>query len=213
LILIAPVKAASVSARARPAGLLKVARAVWLPGIGSALSSVGYGAVLAFSSLLATERGWNPVWLPFTTYAVALVFARLFFGDLPDRLGGAKVALVCILIEAAGLGVLGLAQDGSVAALGAAITGFGYSLIYPGLGAEAVSRAPRESQGLAIGAYTVFLDLALGLGSPALGFIADWTNLRSGFLVASMTVACSAAIAVHLHVAQRPQAIGPHPSS
>jgi hypothetical protein len=29
-----------------------------MPGVGSALSSLGYGAMLAFSSLLATERGW-----------------------------------------------------------------------------------------------------------------------------------------------------------
>ena len=76
-----------------------------MPGVGSALSSLGYGAMLAFSSLLATERGWSPVWLTFTAFAFALVVARLFFGHVPDLgLGGAKVALVCVLIEAAGLG-------------------------------------------------------------------------------------------------------------
>ena len=57
----------------------------------------------------------------------------------------------------------------ALAAAGAALTGFGYSLVYPGLGVEAVRRAPPQSRGLAMGAYTVFLDVALGFGSPALG--------------------------------------------
>jgi hypothetical protein len=42
---------------------MKVLRAVWLPGFGSALSSVGFGAMIAFSSLLSAERGWSPLWL------------------------------------------------------------------------------------------------------------------------------------------------------
>jgi len=51
--------------------LLKVAHAVWIPGFGSALSSVGFGAMIAFSSLLSAERSWNPVWLLFSSFAAA----------------------------------------------------------------------------------------------------------------------------------------------
>jgi hypothetical protein len=45
-------------------------------------------------------------------------------------------------------------------------TGFGYSLVYPGFDVEAVHRAPPQSRGLAMGAYTAFLDLAPGLVNP-----------------------------------------------
>ena len=55
-----------------------IARAVWLPGLGAALSSIGYGAILAFSSLLFSERGWHPIWLAFTSFGVALIVARTF---------------------------------------------------------------------------------------------------------------------------------------
>ncbi|MBV8836132.1 MAG: MFS transporter, partial [Alphaproteobacteria bacterium] len=199
LLLVAPLRAASTTGGA-PAGFLKIAGAVWMPGVGSAFSCLGYGAMLAFSALLASERGWSPVWLTFTAFAVALVAARLFFGHVPDRLGGAKVALACIFIEAAGLGLLWLAPGPSIAALGAALTGFGYSLVYPGLGVEAVRRAPPQSRGLAMGAYTVFLDVALGFGSPALGLIAGWAGLRAVFLATAVAVACAAVIAVRLLV-------------
>jgi MFS family permease len=182
---------------ARPA-LISVAGAVWMPGLGAAFSSIGFGAILAFGSLLFAERGWSPVWLAFTSYAVSLIAARIVFGHLPDRLGGAKVALISVLVEALGLALIWLAPGPVVAAAGAVLTGFGYSLVYPGLGVEAVRRAPPQSRGLAMGIYTAFLDVALGLGSPALGLIAGWSGLGSVFLASALVVLCTTAIAARL---------------
>ena len=79
-----------------------------------------------------------------------------------------------------------------------AVTGFGYSLVYPGFGVEAVHRAPPQCRGLAMGAYTAFLDLALGLANPALGLVASGTGLRGVFLVSTLIVLCAAAIALRL---------------
>ncbi len=197
VLLVAPLSPVPAQRGARPP-LMKVARAVWMPGVGSALSSIGFGAIIAFSSLLSAERGWSPVWLVFSAFAISLVAARLVFGHLPDRLGGAKVALVCVLIEAAGLALIWLAPDRTLAAVGAAFAGFGYSLVYPGLGVEAVRRAPPQSRGLAMGAYTAFLDVALGFGSPALGLIAGWTGLGSVFPAGAILVLCAAMIAAWL---------------
>jgi MFS family permease len=95
-LLVAPLAAVPPQHGAQPE-LLKVVRAVWIAGSGSALSSIGFGAMIAFSSLLSAERGWSPVWLPFSTFAVSLVAARMVFGHVPDRPGGAKVALICVL--------------------------------------------------------------------------------------------------------------------
>jgi hypothetical protein len=98
--------------------------------------------MIGFSSLLAAARGWSPLWLPFSAFAISLVIARLFFGHMPDKLGGSKVALISVFIEAAGLALIWLAPDRASGAVGAALTGFGYALVYPGLGVEAVRRAP-----------------------------------------------------------------------
>jgi MFS family permease len=139
VLLVAPLSSVQPQGGARPA-LIKVAGAVWMPGLGAAFSSIGFGAILAFSSLLFAERGWHPVWLAFSAYAASLIAARVIFGHLPDRLGGARVALVSVVIEAAGLALIWLASGPVVAATGAVLTGFGYSLVYPGLGVEAVLR-------------------------------------------------------------------------
>jgi predicted MFS family arabinose efflux permease len=81
---------------------------------------------------------------------------------------------------------------------GAALTGFGFSLVYPGFGVEAVRRVPAQSRGLAMGAYTAFLDLAQGLASPALGLIATGARLNVVFLVSAVTVLCAALVALWL---------------
>lgn len=147
----------------------EVVGAVWLPGLGAAFSSIGYGAILAFSSLLYATHGWRPVWLAFTAFGFALIAARILFGHLPDKYGGAKIAMMFVLVQSAGLALMWLAHDAVVASVGAALSGFGYSLVFPGLGVEAVRSASPANRGLAMGLYTVFLDIAMAIGSPLLG--------------------------------------------
>src|SRR6266571_5082200 len=134
----------------------------------------------------------------FSKFAVAFIFARVVFGHLADRIGGAKVALVSVLIEAAGQALIWLAPWSALALIGAALTGFGYALAYPGFGVEAVRRAPPQSRGLAMGAYTAFLDVTLALASPALGLIAGAAGLGAVFLASTLVVLCAALIAGRL---------------
>jgi MFS family permease len=109
MLIVAPLAAIPPHRGAR-SQLLKVAATVWMPGLGSALSSIGFGSMIAFSSLLSVERSWNPVWLLFSAFAFPLVAARLFLGHVPDRLGGAKVALISVFIEASGLALIWLTR-------------------------------------------------------------------------------------------------------
>ena len=74
------------------------------------------------------------------------------------------------------------------AAIGAALVGFGYALVFPGLGVEAVRRAPPESRGVAMGAYTACLDLALGVSGPVLGLVASGSGISVAFLVSAVAV-------------------------
>ena len=196
VLLAAPVRRVAPTARVRTA-ITDVISAVWVPGVGLALASVGFGAITAFVSLLFAARGWT-VWPAFTSFAVAFSSARILLGHLADRVGGAKVALIFVLIEAAGQGLIWLSPWSGLALMGAALTGFGYSLVYPGFGVEAVRRAPPQSAGLAMGAYTAFLDLTLGLASPALGLIGGVAGLNAVFLASMLSVLCAAPIAMRL---------------
>jgi hypothetical protein len=52
-----------------------------------------------------------------------------------------------------------------------------------------------------MGIYTAFLDVALGVGTPALGLIAGIAGLRTVFLVTAILVLTTTAFAVRLLVA------------
>jgi MFS family permease len=203
LLFVAPLRRVPSTARVRT-GFMKVMAAVWVPGVASALSSIGFGAITAFSALLFVARGWA-AWPAFTAFAIAFILTRIFLGHVADRFGGAKVALICAMIEAVGLGLIWLAPWSAPALIGAALTGVGYSLVYPGFGVEAVRSAPAQSRGLAMGAYTAFLDVALGFGIPALGLLADLAGLGAAFAGSMVAALCAAGIAAVLLYAPRAQ--------
>lgn len=179
-------------------------RAIRLPGLGLALSSLGFGAITTFVALLYAVRGWSGAWLAFTVLSAAFVVGRLAFGHLPDRVGGPRVAIVCVAIEAAGQALIWLAHEPALLLAGVALTGFGYSLIYPSFGVDAVRRAPPQSRGLATGAYSACLDLALGIGNPTLGLVASNAGVASVFLVSALAVMAAAAVAIPLLAASSP---------
>ncbi|TGV11535.1 MFS transporter [Alcaligenaceae bacterium 429] len=176
----------------------KVLGVVWGAGMGLALSSVGFGVITAFIALLFAAHDWGNASLAFTAFGLAFIAARIFFGHLPDKLGGARVALVCVLIEALGQLLIWGADTAVIAYVGAALTGFGYSLAFPGFGVEAVRRAPPQNRGVAMGAYVAFLDISLGITGPALGAVAGTWGVDAVYLVGAIAVASSLLVAVRL---------------
>src|ERR1700761_317161 len=183
---------------ARRLPFYKVLGAVWLPGIGLTLCSVGLGVMTTFIALLFAAKGWGSASLAFTTFGVAFIGVRLLFAHLPDKIGGGKVALVCVLVEALGLLLIWQADHALTAYLGAGLTGLGFSLAFPGFGVEAVRGAPPQSRGAAMGAFVAFLDLSLGITGPAAGAIAGGYGVSAVYLAGAVVVACSAIVAVML---------------
>jgi MFS family permease len=193
LLCVAPLQGVAPIPREQ-VGFIKVMGSVWVPGLGAALSSIGFGAITAFSALLFVAHGWA-AWSAFTAFAAVFILARLFLAHLADRFAAPMVALLSVLLEAAGLASLAVSPSLPAALVGAALTGFGYSLVYPALGVEAVRSAPPQNRGLAMGAYTAFLDVALGFGTPALGVLAERVGLGSAFGASAFAALGTAAIA------------------
>jgi MFS family permease len=74
---------------------------------------------------------------------------------------------------------------------GAAIAGFGYSLVFPALGVEAVKRVSAENRGTALGVYTVFADVSFFLVGPAAGAVIGAFGYASvfGFALVCVVIA------------------------
>ena len=202
LAFVAPLAPVMASPRSK-SGLLRVAASVLTPGLALAFSSVGFGAMAAFSVLYFVERDWSPAWQAYTAFALAFIAARLLLGHLPDRNGGAKIAAIFAAIETLGFAVLWAAPSRGWGLLGAVLVGFGYSLVFPGLGVEAVRRAPLDARGLAIGVYTAYLDVALGALLPVLGLLGGMAGLDAVFLASALLSFASVPIAIRLATAPK----------
>ena len=142
-----------------------------------------------------------------TSLSVAFIAGRVLFGHLPDRLGGARVAFVCVLIEAIGQALIWLAPGFAVALTGVILSGLGYSLVYPGLGIEALRHTPSQQRGVAMGAYSAFLDLSLGISGPVLGLVATAAPLNTVFFVSMFAVLAAAPVAIRLSESRKPAVV------
>ncbi len=162
-----------------------IAREAVRPGAALALASIGYAAVAAFVVLHLDARGVGHGATVFGAFATMVVLTRLVGGDLPDRVGPARVAVVAALAEALGLATIALAHSLPVALAGALAMGAAFSLLYPSLSLIVVAQVPENRRGAALGTFTAFFDAGVGLGAPLAGAAAAITSYEGAFLFAA----------------------------
>lgn len=141
-------------------------------GVSLSLASIGYGTLTTFITLFYLSLGWNGAAYCLTVFGVCFICSRLLFISGISRFGGFRSAIACMCVETLGLSLLWLAPSPSRALVGAGLTGFGLSLVYPALGVEAIKQVPNSSRGAGLSAYAVFFDLALAVAGPLMGAIA-----------------------------------------
>ena len=72
--------------------------------------------------------------------------------------------------------------------------------MFPALGVEAVGLVPPASRGAALSAYSVFLDLSLGITGPLAGYIAGEFGYGSVFLFAAVAAALAVGLSAVLYM-------------
>jgi len=165
-------------------------------GMGLALSGVGYSVLATFVTLFYASRHWGGAALCLTAFGVAFIAARLLFIQAINRFGGFPVSLVCMSVESLGLLLLWCAHSPWMALTAAALTGFGFSLVFPALGVEAVKRVPAHNRGTALGVYTAFADVSFFLVGPLAGAVIGGFGYASAFLFGLLCVLAAMAIVV-----------------
>ena len=164
----------------------KLLRRVYPHGLALALSTVGFGVIASFATLYYASFHWPNAALSLTVFGLCFVATRVLFAGTIDKRGGLPVASVSLVIEVIGLLLLWRARTPHEAMFAAAITGFGFALVFPAIGVEAVKRVDAANRGSALGVYTAFLDLALGVTGPAAGVIVTHFGYSTIFLFAAM---------------------------
>jgi MFS family permease len=169
-------------------------------GIGLALGSAGFGSIATFITLFYAAKNWPNAALSLTVFGTLFIGARLLFANTIKTYGGFRVAIASFSFECVGLLMLWLAPEPHIALAGAALTGFGFALVFPALGVEAVGLVPPASRGAALSAYSVFLDLSLGITGPLAGYIAGEFGYGSVFLFAAVAAAAAVVLSTVLYL-------------
>jgi predicted MFS family arabinose efflux permease len=158
---------------------------VSLHGLGLALGTVGFAAIATFTGLYYASQHWTDPALALILFGTCFIVTRLLFASAINRWDGFRVAMVSFILESAGLFVLWSATTHDVALAGAALSGCGFALVFPALGVEALKMIADQNHGAALGVYTAFLDLAMGLTGPIAGAIAGKFGYSAIFLCGS----------------------------
>jgi MFS family permease len=162
------------------------------PGFAVGLASFGYAAVATFIVLHLEARGVGHGATVFAAFAAMIVLTRLVFGDLPDRMGAAPVAIAATIGEALGLLLIAFAHSLPVALVGGVAMGAAFALLNPSLMLIALGRVSQQARGAAMGTYTAFFDAGVGLGAPIAGLVAALTNYEGAFIFAALVCLASA---------------------
>ena len=171
-------------------------RAAVRPGIALFLANFGYATLAGFVVLHLEEQGSGAGAAVFTACAVTVVGARLALAWLPDRVGPRTTAVGSAIAQAIGLALIAVAQGLPVAIAGAVVMGTGFSLSFPSLALLVVERVDERRRGAAMGGFSSFFDLGVGIGAPAAGVISAAAGYATAFWVAAAFAAFGALVAL-----------------
>ena len=172
-------------------------------GAALALASTGFGTIAAFVTLLYLARGWTGAAYALSSFGICFATFRFVLTGVLARHGGLRVALAAMGVEIAGLLSLSLAGSAVAASAAAAVTGLGFSPMFPALGVEAVQQVPVSSRGAAIGTYNLFADVAMVFVGPAAGLIATHAGYGAVYVAAAGCVAMGALIVMLVGAGRR----------
>lgn len=168
-----------------------------------ALGGLGFGSISTFMTLYYEYFNWQNGAVCLTVFGIFFILTRLVFNKAIDQFGGLRIALVSLFVEALGLLVIALALHPIWTLAGAALTGLGFSLVFPALGVEAIKRVDGSQQGSALAAYGLFIDISLGITGPLIGFVANNIGMTSIYPFSAIMVAIGFAVVGNLYYHKR----------
>jgi MFS family permease len=123
---------------------------------------------------------------------------------VPDRAGARPTATAAGLLEALGLTIIALAHSLPVALTGAVVVGIGFSMLFPSLALMVVGEVGVDRRGSALGAFTAFFDIGVGLGGPLAGATASLAGYPAVFFLAAVAALSTAALAATSKLGRTP---------
>lgn len=155
------------------------------------VAAVGYGGVTSYAALWAVQQHVEPKSIYLTVYAVTIVFFRLFFSHLGDRLSTKALLYPSLALVPVAFAILGLSTMKWEMVLSAILFGIGFGGAYPALATFILNNTDPARRARTFGSIVWAFDTGIGAGSLAVGAIGQRFGLGRAFL-ASAALSCFA---------------------
>mgnify|MGYP002802582433 CR=1 FL=1 len=148
---------------------------------------IPYGAVIAYSSILAQEKNLSP-WLPYfyITLVVGILLSKLSTQRMIDA-GRHRVlvfaSLVILILTMASYLFL---NSGVHLLLAGFFFGLGYGILQPLFQSFVTGTTPAPQRGVANATYMLSYDVGIGIGSLLMGCLQEVTGLPVGFAMTAV---------------------------
>ncbi|MFC7365866.1 MULTISPECIES: MFS transporter [Bhargavaea] len=135
----------------------------------------------------------------FLIYSVSVLLSRPFTGRLMDVKGANAVMYPAFVLFAAGLVLLGTAQNGLMLLASGILIGLGFGNMQSCTQAVAVKLTPPHRMGLATSTFFIALDAGLGFGPFLIGFLIPYMSFSTLYLILALVVLVSALLYFSMH--------------
>ncbi len=156
------------------------------PGFVLFLGLLPFVGFSAFLSLYGPEVQVDDVAPFFVLYGGLVLVIRIVGARLPDQLGWRRASTAALVVLGAAGVLLGAWASSAGVWVATFFLALGMSLLFPALFSSMVASVPASERGQAVGTFSVFFDLASGIGPPVLGLVVSLVSYRAAFAVAGL---------------------------
>ncbi len=143
------------------------------------------GTLQAFVILSSEAKGIELGQLFFTIFAVTLIVFRVGVGRKADRWPRRPLIVASACATLVGLVIIAFASSIALLFAGTFIYALGFAYLPTTLSALLLDHTPESDRGAALGIFMAVFDVGIGLGSLALGPLADLWNYTTMYLASA----------------------------
>ena len=149
------------------------------------VATFGYGGVTSYSAIIAVQRHIAPRAIYLTTFALSIVFFRVFFSHLGDRVGTKRVLYPALVVVPIAFATLAIAHQRWEMIVSAIFFGVGFGAAYPALATFILENTDPDRRARTFGSIVWAFDIGIGTGSLVIGAIGDSFSFQYAFLTAA----------------------------
>lgn len=147
-----------------------------------------FAAIISFIRIYSDEKGINQGALFFIFLALGVVLVRLFVGKVMDKHGPSTLVAIALILTVIGLVWIRYIDSFWPLMMAALILGFGNGIVMPTVQTMAMNMVPIERRGAANATFFSSVDLGIGAGSIALGYVAEYYGISMMFFICGIII-------------------------